>query len=281
MAKKVLIEGHMGGFGFEDEEPDYDSLYCEECGDADQVIGWVDTDDDDELIDAAAQLGFAYWSISDYADPISLGYMDYKDPEEGITEIANNYCTMRKILGREISMDAAMMSVRGRIDAMRAERGLKPLDLNKSARWIRKRVQEKTDQDCRYLKESYKRLVEAGRVADVGYEEYKALKALCDDWGVDNGHMRDANVSMDDGWEFETQEGDEDLRPAFVCPDAWADEYITARIQQTPGYAEAFESFSKWAGHIMLTVPNEVDGVEIRFRKAVDVKPTIVKNPWE
>ena len=38
-----IYEGHMGGLYTSDEPLDYEDLYCEECGDSDQLIGYAIT----------------------------------------------------------------------------------------------------------------------------------------------------------------------------------------------------------------------------------------------
>lgn len=38
-----IISGHMGGLYVDDEMPDFDQLYCEECGDSDTVEGFAET----------------------------------------------------------------------------------------------------------------------------------------------------------------------------------------------------------------------------------------------
>lgn len=39
-------ESHMGGWYTSEEPLDYDDLYCEECGDSDQELGWYGDDED-------------------------------------------------------------------------------------------------------------------------------------------------------------------------------------------------------------------------------------------
>lgn len=38
-----LYDSHMGGLYLEDEELDYDDLYCEACNDSDEYLGVVNT----------------------------------------------------------------------------------------------------------------------------------------------------------------------------------------------------------------------------------------------
>lgn len=38
-----IYHGHMGGLYTSDEEIDYEDLYCEQCGDSDDLIGYADT----------------------------------------------------------------------------------------------------------------------------------------------------------------------------------------------------------------------------------------------
>ena len=41
-----IYESHMGGLYTSDEPLDYEDLYCEECGDSDQLIGYAETRED-------------------------------------------------------------------------------------------------------------------------------------------------------------------------------------------------------------------------------------------
>ena len=41
-----IYEGHMGSLYTSDEPLDYESLYCEECGDSDWLIGYANTRED-------------------------------------------------------------------------------------------------------------------------------------------------------------------------------------------------------------------------------------------
>ena len=38
-----IYEGHMGSLYTSDELLDYNDLYCEQCGDSDNLIGYADT----------------------------------------------------------------------------------------------------------------------------------------------------------------------------------------------------------------------------------------------
>lgn len=38
-----IYENHMGGIYTTEYEQDYESLYCEQCGDSDRLIGQADT----------------------------------------------------------------------------------------------------------------------------------------------------------------------------------------------------------------------------------------------
>lgn len=38
-----IYHGHMGGLYTSDGEIDYEDLYCEQCGDSDDLIGYADT----------------------------------------------------------------------------------------------------------------------------------------------------------------------------------------------------------------------------------------------
>lgn len=276
MAKKILIEGHLGGYYFEDNEPSYDDLYCDECNDSDQVLGWIDTDDEDSLVNAASRMNCSYWSLEDYADPISLGLMtgdEYNNPEEGLNTISTNLVALHKMIGKEITADEAMKLVRVRVDALRVERGINPIDHEKSARWFKARA----GKDAKQIKEIYDWNVNTDRIVGISYNEYRALRAVCYDWRVSNKRLYDTDVSIDDGWSF--NEDRPWMRPEFICPTEWADEYEAARIEQIPWYKEILESFHRWAGKI--TSPELVrsaDGVPISFLKAIEVKPTVVKN---
>lgn len=272
MVKKILIEGHLGGYYFEDNEPSYDDLYCDECGDADSILDWIDTNSEDSLINAASRMNCSYWSLEDYADPISLGRMtgdEYDDPEEGLNTIATNLVELHKMIGKEITADEAMKLVRVRVDALRAERGINPIDHEKSARWFKARA----GKDAKQIKEIYDWNVNTDRIVGISYNEYRALRAVCYDWRVSNKRLYD-------WWSFNVRE-DKDrplMRPEFVCPAEWADEYEAARIEQIPWYKEVSESFYRWAGKI--TSPETVlntDGVPISFLKANEVEPTVVK----
>lgn len=283
MVKKILIEGHLGGCYLEDNEPSYDDLYCDECGDADSILCWIDTNSEDSLVNAASRMNCSYWSLEDYADPISLGRMtgdEYDDPEEDLNTIATNLVELHKMIGKEITADEAMKLVRVRVDALRAERGINPIDHEKSARWFKARVQEKADEEEKRLKEIYDWSVSTGRIAGISYNEYRALRAVCYDWLVNNKRLYDFDVSIDDGWQFNVRE-DKDIplmRPVFICPSEWADEYKAARIEQIPWYKEVLESFHRWAGKITsLELVRSADGVPISFRRANEVEPTVVK----
>ena len=283
MVKKILIEGHLGGYYFEDNEPSYDDLYCDECNDSDQVLGWIDADSEDSLVNAASKMNMHYWSLENYSDPISLGLMtgdEYDDPEEGLNTIATNLVALYNMIGKEITTDEAMKLVRGKVDALRAERGINPIDHEKSARWFKAREQEKADKEAKQLKDVYDWNVNTDRIAGIGYNEYRALRAVCYDWRVSNKRLYDTDVSIDDGWSFNVREDKDRLwmRPEFVCPAEWADEYEAARIEQIPWYKEVLESFHRWAGNITSsgTVRN-ADGVPISFLKANEVEPTVVK----
>ena len=41
-----IYESHMGGLYTSEEPLDYEDLYCEECGDSDQLIGYAETKED-------------------------------------------------------------------------------------------------------------------------------------------------------------------------------------------------------------------------------------------
>ena len=41
-----FYESHLGGFYFSETELDYDMLYCEQCGDSDNLIGYAETKED-------------------------------------------------------------------------------------------------------------------------------------------------------------------------------------------------------------------------------------------
>ena len=41
-----IYESHMGGLYTSDDPLDYEDLYCEECGDSDQLIGYAETRED-------------------------------------------------------------------------------------------------------------------------------------------------------------------------------------------------------------------------------------------
>ena len=41
-----IYESHMGGLYTSDEPLDYEDLYCEECSDSDQLIGYAETRED-------------------------------------------------------------------------------------------------------------------------------------------------------------------------------------------------------------------------------------------
>ena len=69
-----IYESHMGGLYTSDEPLDYEDLYCEECGDSDQLIGYAETKEDT-------------WNLfKDDTDIDGFGGWDYDYVQEFINE---------------------------------------------------------------------------------------------------------------------------------------------------------------------------------------------------
>lgn len=85
---KYLYEGHLGDTYITDEQLDYDSLYCEQCGDSDWLIGTFETIKDFwELIKDECDIdGCGGWSLQ-YIYPMIVGLFDLPD----VVEYENYY----------------------------------------------------------------------------------------------------------------------------------------------------------------------------------------------
>ena len=69
-----LYESHMGGLYTSDKPLDYEDLYCEQCGDSDQLIGYAETRED-------------VWNLlKDDTDIDGFGGWDYDYVQEFINE---------------------------------------------------------------------------------------------------------------------------------------------------------------------------------------------------
>ena len=85
---KYLYEGHLGDIYITDEQLDYDSLYCEQCGDSDWLIGTFETIKDFwELIKDECDIdGCGGWSLQ-YLYPMIVGLFNLPD----VVEYENDY----------------------------------------------------------------------------------------------------------------------------------------------------------------------------------------------
>lgn len=62
-----IYEGHLNGALYTSEEPlDYEDLYCEECGDSDNLVGYAETKEEawDLLKDNVDVAGSGGWDYS-------------------------------------------------------------------------------------------------------------------------------------------------------------------------------------------------------------------------
>jgi hypothetical protein len=80
---KYLYEGHLGGIYVSDDELDYDTLYCEQCGDSDWLIGPFETIKDfwGLIKDDCDIDGSGGWSLQ-YIYPMMIEAFDLPDDAE-------------------------------------------------------------------------------------------------------------------------------------------------------------------------------------------------------
>ena len=85
---KYLYESHLGGLYTTDHKLDYDSLYCEQCGDSDWLIGPFETIKDFwELIKDDCDIdGCGGWSLQ-YLYPMIVELFNLPD----VVEYENDY----------------------------------------------------------------------------------------------------------------------------------------------------------------------------------------------
>lgn len=86
-----LYESHMGGLYWSDYALDYDSLYCEECGDSDWEIGWFNSAIDvlKYMADGISIDGNGGWDI-DYTLEILSEFNDCPNKRKAIKIIREN-----------------------------------------------------------------------------------------------------------------------------------------------------------------------------------------------
>ena len=80
---QYLYQGHMGGLYTSDEPRDYDSLYCDQCGDSDWLLGAFETIKDlwDLIKDECDIDGNGGWSLQ-YIYPMIIEEFDLQDVVE-------------------------------------------------------------------------------------------------------------------------------------------------------------------------------------------------------
>ena len=92
---RYLYENHMGGFYTSDERLDHSSLYCEQCGDSDWLIGSFTTVKEfwDLIKEDCSIDGSGGWSLQ-YIYPIMVSELDLPDEIEysDANEKAYGFC---------------------------------------------------------------------------------------------------------------------------------------------------------------------------------------------
>ena len=87
---KYLYESHLGGLYASDEELDYDSLYCSQCGDSDWPIGTFENIKDFwELVKADCDIDGSGGIALAYLFPIMIEIFDLPD----VVDCDDGYCS--------------------------------------------------------------------------------------------------------------------------------------------------------------------------------------------
>lgn len=93
---RYLYEGHMGNLFISDDYLDYEELYCETCGDSDQLLGEFETIEDFwNLIEDKCDINGSGGYSLQYVYPILVGefelpdLIEYDDCEEALYGCCN------------------------------------------------------------------------------------------------------------------------------------------------------------------------------------------------